>query len=191
MDASRIVVQPSNRGTGVAIIAALLQLSQSAPETIVGFFPSDHYFADDAAFGATVRAAIEVSRKQCDSILLIGAKPQWPEVEYGWIEPGASTISGNGTPLFNVSRFWEKPPLAAARQLMKAGGLWNTFVTIGCGSAFLQLLSHTAPSAVSRISQALKQVDLDSVYREIGVIDFSKDVLSRDQRQLLVIQDEV
>ncbi len=87
VDASRIVAQPSNRGTGVAIIAALLQLLKSEPGAIVGFFPSDHYFADDAAFATTVRSAIDVSRKHPDSIVLLGAKPQWPEVEYGWIEP--------------------------------------------------------------------------------------------------------
>ena len=191
VDVSRIVAQPSNRGTGVAIIAALLQLLKSAPGAIVGFFPSDHYFADDAAFGATVRSAIEVSREHRDSIVLIGAKPQWPEVEYGWIEPGALMTSGSGTPLFNVSRFWEKPPLATAHQLMKTGSLWNTFVTIGYGSAFLKLLTGTVPSAVSEISKALTKGDPDAAYRDMGAIDFSKHVLSQDQRQLLVIQDEV
>src|SRR6267142_2726692 len=191
VDASRIVAQPSNRGTGVAIIAALLQLLKLAPGALVGFFPSDHYFANDAAFGATVRAAIEVSRKHRDSIVVIGAKPQWPEVEYGWIEPGASMTTGSGIPLFDVNRFWEKPPLATAHQLMKTGGLWNTFVTIGYGSAFLRLLTGTVPSAVSEISTALTKGDPDAAYRDMGSIDFSKHVLSQDQRPLLVIQDEV
>jgi mannose-1-phosphate guanylyltransferase len=191
VDAGRIVTQPSNRGTGVAIITALLQLLKSAPRAIVGFFPSDHYFADDAAFGATVRSAIEVSRTHCDAIVLIGAKPQWPEVEYGWIEPGASLSTRNAARLFNVNRFWEKPPLAEARQLMKAGGLWNTFVTIGYASAFLKLLTRTIPKEVSEVSEALGKRDSDAAYLEMKTIDFSKDVLSRDQHQLLVIQDEV
>src|SRR6266436_7750082 len=191
VDASRIVAQPSNRGTGVAIIASLLQLLKYAPETVVGFFPSDHYFADDAAFRATVQSAIEVSRGHRDSIVLVGAKPQWPEVEYGWIEPGASMTTGSGIPLFNVNRFWEKPPLATAHQLMKTGGLWNTFVTIGYGSAFLKLLTDTVPSAVSEISKALMQRDPDAAYRDMEAIDFSKHVLSQNHRHLLVIQDEV
>jgi mannose-1-phosphate guanylyltransferase len=191
VDASRIVTQPSNRGTGVAIIAALLQLLKSEPGAIVGFFPSDHYFADDAAFATTVRSAIEVSRKHPDSIVLLGAKPQWPEVEYGWIEPGAAMTSGSGKPLFNVNRFWEKPPLAEARHLMKTGSLWNTFVTIGYGSAFLKLLTDTVPAAVSEISKALAQGDPEAAYRDLEAIDFSKHVLNRSQRQLLVMQDEV
>ena len=100
-------------------------------------------------------------------------------------------MTASGKPLFNVNRFWEKPPLAEALHLMKTGGLWNTFVTIGYGSAFLKLLTDTVPSAVSEISKALTQGDPDAAYRNMEGIDFSKHVLSRNQRQLLVIQDEV
>jgi mannose-1-phosphate guanylyltransferase len=99
---------------------------------------------------------------------------------FGWIEPGASMTTGSEIPLFNVSRFWEKPPLATAHQLMKTGGLWNTFVTIGYGSAFLKLLTGTVPSAVSEISKALTKGDPDAAYRDMGSIDFSKHVLSQD-----------
>jgi mannose-1-phosphate guanylyltransferase len=191
VDASRIVVQPSNRGTGVAIIAALLQLSKSAPGAIVSFFPSDHYFADDAAFRATVQSAIEVSRVQRDSIILVGAKPQWPEVEYGWSEPGASMEDGPGPFLFKVNRFLEKPQLAEARRLMETGGLWNTFVTIGHAKTFLTLLRDTVPYSVYEISNAFRQGGAKDAYRDMESIDFSKHVLSQTQRPLLVIQDEV
>ena len=189
VNASRIVAQPVNRGTGVAIITALLRLLEHDIDAIVGFFPSDHYFADDAAFAATVQSAVQISRKHYDSIVLIGAKPQWPEVEYGWIEPGALITNASRTPFFSVSRFWEKPHLARAHELMTVGGLWNTFVTIGRASAFLKLLSGTLLSAVTQIAEALKRGNMDIAYNNTRTIDFSRDVLSREQRQLLVIPD--
>src|ERR1700741_3940498 len=74
---------------------------------------------------------------------------------------------------------------------MKPGALWNTFVTFGYASAFLKLLTGTVPSVVSGISKALTHGDPDAAYRDMGAIDFSKHVLSQDQRQLLVIPDEV
>src|SRR6266436_4745009 len=113
VDASRIVAQPSNRGTGVAIIAALLQLLKSEPGAIVGFFPSDHYFADDAAFATTVRSAIEVSREHANSIVLLGAKPQWPEVEYGWIEPGRRLSRYGSDRLFKTCIEPESPSVVS------------------------------------------------------------------------------
>jgi mannose-1-phosphate guanylyltransferase len=189
IDSSRVVTQPANRGTGVAIIAALLQLLEHEVEAIVGIFPSDHYHADNAAFAANVKLAIDISNEHVDSVVLIGAKPEWPEVEFGWIKPGVSITNGTRTPLFAVSRFCEKPPLNEARNLMKNGGLWNTFVTIGRASAFLKLLRATVSPALTSIAEAVASGDLNSVYNEIETIDFSKHVLTREAGRLLVMAD--
>ncbi len=189
VDRSRLLEQPANRGTGVAIIAALLQVCNEERDAIVGLFPSDHYYTDDEAFAATVRRGIEVSAKHNESIVLIGAKPLSPEVEYGWIQPGAPLGNGSGTPVFGVNRFCEKPPLHEAHELMRQGGLWNTFVTLGRAGAFLELLSTRLVSAVEVISDALAAGDLETVYHEMDTIDFSKDVLSLDASNLLVVED--
>src|SRR5262245_17722328 len=89
----------------MAIIVALLRILQHDADAIVAFFPSDHFFADDAAFAATVQSAIGAARKHFESLILIGAKPRWPEVEYGCIELGASVTNGGRTLLLRVSRF--------------------------------------------------------------------------------------
>ena len=52
---SNLVVQPANRGTGVAIATAVLQILQHDRDAIVAFFPSDHYFADVAVFSSDSR----------------------------------------------------------------------------------------------------------------------------------------
>ena len=187
--ASTLVVQPANRGTGVAVTAAVLRVLQHDPEAIVAFFPSDHYFADDAGFQATVRSAIALATQQPESLILVGAAPRWPEVEYGWIEPGRGIMSADGISVRRVARFWEKPALGIARQLMHDGGLWNTFVTIGHSNAFLDLLMSTVPTVVSEIAASHACRDMDRAYRAIDLIDFSKHVLSPHAERLLVIPD--
>jgi mannose-1-phosphate guanylyltransferase len=189
VDSSRVLEQPTNRGTGVAIAAALLQLLEREVGATVGIFPSDHYYADNAAFTATVQSAIDISNEHNGSIVLIGAKPEWPEVEFGWIEPGASVTNGSCTPLFAVSRFCEKPPITEARKLMRRGGLWNTFISIGSAGAFLKLLSATVLPAMTSLAEAVARGELDSVYNEIETIDFSKHVLSMSTGGLLVMAD--
>jgi len=189
VDRANVLEQPANRGTAVAIISSLLQLLQYKPDAIVGIFPSDHYYADDDEFATTIKSAISVSKIHYDSIILIGAKPQWPEIEYGWIEPGPRIKNVCRSPVFTVSRFCEKPPLLEARDLMRKGGLWNTFVAIGRAGAFLNLLATTHMPAVTRVARAVAHRDLGSVYGEIDSIDFSRDVLSREPRSLLVMED--
>ncbi|HSO74574.1 MAG TPA: sugar phosphate nucleotidyltransferase [Blastocatellia bacterium] len=187
---SRVLTQPANRGTGVAIIVALLRILQYDADAVVAVFPSDHYFADEAAFAATVRSSLVAASTYTESVILIGAEPQGPEVGYGWIEPaGPFASSSHHPPLLRVSGFREKPPLATARELMKRGGLWNTFVTVGHARAFLELLRSTVPDAMVKIADALARDDLDAAYLDLDTIDFSMAVLSREPHRLLVIPD--
>ena len=188
VDPSDLLQQPANRGTGIAIITALLQRLDHEVDPMVGIFPSDHYYADNVAFAATVRAAISAS-SEYDSIVLIGAKPAWPEIEFGWIEPGVSVRNRAGRPLFGVRRFCEKPPLTRARTLMRNGGLWNTFVTIGRASAFVKLLRATVLPVMTSIADAVTRGDLDTIYKDIETIDFSKHVLTLGADGLLVMAD--
>jgi len=189
VDRANILEQPANRGTAVALIASLLQLLQFQPDAIVGIFPSDHYYANDGAFALIVKSAISVSKTHCDSVVLIGAKPEWPEIEYGWIDPGAAISNRCQPAIFAVNRFCEKPPLLEARDLMRRGGLWNTFVTIGRAGAFLNILATTAMPVLTRIAHGVAHRDLGSVYGDLDTVDLSRDVLSHQPRSLLVMED--
>jgi mannose-1-phosphate guanylyltransferase len=186
---SPILVQPQNRGTGVAIITGILRILQAQPDAIVALFPSDHYYSNDRAFRTAIRSALGFARTYSKSVILLGAEAHAPEVEYGWIEPGQLIGKVSGTRLFRVNRFWEKPSLSEAQSLLDARCLWNTFVTIGSGGAILNLLNAQVPDVVQHISQGLAKGALDATYRGVRAVDFSRDVLAREADRLLVLRD--
>jgi mannose-1-phosphate guanylyltransferase len=121
--------------------------------------------------------------------LIIGAPATYPEVEYGWIQPRPIVLQSRLNALQYVARFCEKPNLEEARSLQKSGCLWNTFVMVGSGYAFLGLLGATVPHLLAAIGDRFSAPDLDRVYREIEPIDFSKDVLSAAPDRLFVLRD--
>ena len=112
---------------------------------MVGFFPSDHYFADDEALVAHVDSAFEAAESSSGKVVLLGIKPSSPEVAYGWIEPGASLTNHPFGTVFEVSRFWEKPNLSLASALMERGCLWNSFLMVGRVDAYLSLIRRALP----------------------------------------------
>ena len=154
VDNSRIIPQPLNRGTGVAVAVALLHILQRDADAVVVLVPCDHYYSDAEAFARAVRSAISGAEQYPDSIVLVGAEAHYAEVEYGWIEPG-SALSDAPMPLLRVNRFWEKPSLPQARELLCRGCLWNTFVTVGHARTFLDLLCSQVPNVVLSINKAL------------------------------------
>lgn len=185
----RKLIQPSNRGTAPAIVLAVLKILRLDPDATIAIFPSDHHYNENRFFQSTVDRGLRLAKIYPDRILIVGAPPTYPEVEYGWIQPGAHVVDSPPNSLQYVLSFWEKPSLADAGALQKSGCLWNTFVTIGSGDAFLDLLVATVPNVVALIRKALSESILDRIYSEIQSADFSKHVLSLLPERLLVLCD--
>jgi mannose-1-phosphate guanylyltransferase len=188
-DSASLIAQPLNRGTAVAMTLALLHILRRDPGAVVGFFPCDHYYANEDSFRMTILSAAESATKYPESIVLVAAKAEYPEIDYGWIEPGSEVSLTSVGRLFRVRRFWEKPRLPQAQELWRKGCLWNTFVIVGGANAVLDLLCSQIPETTLSIMQAFADDALENAYRHLPAVDFSRDALAREPHRLLVLCD--
>src|SRR5271169_2599005 len=186
---SCVIEQPLNRGTGIAIILALLRILQHDHAALAAFFPCDHFYANHDSFRLTIESAVECAEHNPESIILVGADAEYPETDYGWIEPGVVVSNATVGPLSLVSRFWEKPPLQQAHALLRRGCLWNTFVTVGRATTFFEMLCSQVPEAVLAISRAMADNTLNAAFGSLDTVDFSRDVLANLPHRLLVLRD--
>lgn len=189
---SQRVVQPSNRGTAPGIVSGLLRIAQTDEEATVAVLPSDHQFSNEEAFAKNLESAFDIAEQERRSIIVLGAQPDSPETEYGWIQPGGAL---RGSELFRVERFHEKPSLQLAQCLLEGNSLWNTFVMVGSVRAFIEVVRSTIPELLSAFRAVLpfapKHIDVrvpDFLYELIPHTDFSRQVLSAATERLLVYQ---
>src|ERR1700692_782665 len=70
---SCVIEQPLNRGTGIAIILALLRILQRDHDALAAFFPCDHFYADHDSFRLTIGSAVECAEHNPESLILVGA----------------------------------------------------------------------------------------------------------------------
>jgi mannose-1-phosphate guanylyltransferase len=180
-----LLVQPSNKGTAPAIVYSLARLHEADSHAVVGFFPSDHHFADNGAFSDCVQQAFESAELHSNTVILIGVSPRQAETGYGWIEPGKPLMASGPGLVFGVRRFWEKPSRAVAIQLMRGGCFWNSFIMVGRVAAFLSLVGQATPSLLrsfQAISSACctnrEEASLLNLYAGISPSSFSTDVLA-------------
>ena len=131
---------------------AIVHVSQRDPEALIDFFPCDHHYSDQLSFRLTVRSAADCREQYRRSIILVGAEAEYPEIEYGWIEPGSAVSHATVRSLYRVNQFLEKPALPQARALLRNRCLWNTFVTMGTAATFLELLCSLVPVVVRSIT---------------------------------------
>ena len=194
---SCVLVQPQNQGTAPALLFSLLRLHQLDPQAIVAFFPSDHHFADGETLKAHVDSAFRTAEPFPGKVVLLGIAPSSPEVDYGWIEPGAPLTNNVSGAVFQVRRFWEKPSLSLASVLMERGCLWNSFVMVGRVDGFLSLIRRTLPSLFGPFESirpslftAKEPVELLDLYSIIRPSSFSSDVLAARPSSLAVLSCE-
>lgn len=181
-----LVVQPSNRGTGPGLMLPLAHVLVMDPQAHVVVLPSDHYVRDEVPFEHSIRAAVAASAEQ---IALVGAVPDHPETQYGWMVRGERP----GVDGHVVDRFCEKPPASVAAQLLRDGALWNTFVMAGSVQRFWELAAEHLPQQAARFAEYLDALHgplegaaLRALYARLPAADFSRDVLER-ARELRVV----
>jgi len=188
----RLLVQPENKGTAPGIIYPLIRIATESPDAVVAFFPSDHYFADDCKFMSYVETAFETAQRNPQKVTLLGISPEGPEVDFGWIEPSLLETRNAAAP---VLRFWEKPTPALARNLMKRGCLWNSFVMIGKVNAFLDMIRHALPDLLSYFEALVPVIgtpdefpNVQFLYSWLREINFSSEILALRPQDLRVIK---
>jgi mannose-1-phosphate guanylyltransferase len=187
---AHIFVQPQNRGTANGILFALLRLERLSPNATVTLLPADHYYRDERALTRALRAAVNIARQRPEESYLLGADPDGPDPELGYVLP-ASRI---GDVPAGIAGFKEKPSADYARELLSIGALWNLFILVGSIRAILALFEKDYASTVADMREALgreaggDRKALGNYYQNLAPLDFSRDILEIQATRLQIIR---
>jgi mannose-1-phosphate guanylyltransferase len=189
--AGNIIVQPRNCGTANGILLATLKILERDPLARIVFLPADHHVRDEAALASSLRDVATLLTRNPEELLLVGIEPEEADPELGYIVP-AKSGTGLARP---VERFVEKPQTSLARELLRGGALWNSFIFAACAPVLLGLLRQAQPAIVERLETALardarlgaRSLALDEAYADLPNIDFSRAVMQGAEASLRVI----
>ena len=176
-----VIIQPANRETGPGIFLPLMHIYKRAPEAIVAVFPSDHFILEEERFIDHVDLAVRAVSHDSSRIVLLGMEAQGPEVEYGYIH---GAVNPWGT--CSAASFVEKPDLAKARELVRAGGLWSTMIMVFKISTVLKMLQRLSPTTYLQFTRIFEAIGtpaegqvVESVYQTLEPMNFSKGFLEK------------
>jgi mannose-1-phosphate guanylyltransferase len=143
---ANLLVEPEGRDTAAAVAWATLMVSaRYGSQATVGFFPADHYIADEAEFNRTLAAAAALA-VATPSIVTLGIAPHFPATGYGYIQEGAAAGEFLGHRAARVSRFTEKPDRDTATEFLAQGNYtWNSGMFIFTAQTLLDEMQKHAP----------------------------------------------
>ena len=154
LPSQNLLIESEGRDTAAAVAWASLEIKQRYGEdAIIGFFPSDHWIADQKAFLHTLRAATELAAST-EAIVTLGIKPTFPSTGYGYIEQGENIGRFNDLPAYHVSRFTEKPNRETAETFLSTGRFsWNSGMFVFRSGVVLKELYTHAPEIIEPLEQ--------------------------------------
>jgi mannose-1-phosphate guanylyltransferase len=193
--AGTVLLQPKNMDTAAGVFLPLTYILAHDPDATVVVFPSDHFVWPAETFISAVDQAVWGSTFLGGRAVLLGAKPNSLELEYGWIEPGRSLHWSGKTPIKTVQQFIEKPSEAEARDYECRGSLWNTMVLAAEGRELWNLGKQCFPEIIAlfeRLKRAIGTAEemrvLDAIYDAMPRRNFSKHLLECVPERLGVME---
>ena len=184
-----LFVQPKHQGTAYEVLLALLMLeTRVCSSTAVLFLPADCVVNDEVVMTNSLASMAEWIVDDPEPIYLLGAVPQGPHDQLGYIVPWHDVmLMPTG-----VYEFVERPDVHRARKLINAGGLWNTFIFGGSLASLVQLFRPRFDATIAALRAALGSdhiaLDLVRAYNNLTCVDFSQDVLARQTGSLKVLR---
>ena len=169
-----ILSEPAARNTAPACALAAFLLEKTAPETVIGIFPSDHVVKNGARFADVIRAGIAVAGSG-DKIVVIGVPPTRAETGYGYIELGEKAEQSQSPSglisVRRVKRFTEKPHAALAEQFIALGNYaWNGGIFLWSARTLANAIREFSPAMaplLEKIAAAYGTPEFEGVFAEV------------------------
>jgi len=154
-----LLIEPEGKDTAPAVAWATLEVAKRHGEAVIaGFFPADHWLADEVGYRETLKAAAALATER-GAIATLGITPTFPSTGYGYIEQGDALGTYSSCPAYKVARFTEKPDQATAEDFIASGRFsWNSGMFIFPAGVMLQELDTYAP----QIMQPLRTQGVDA-----------------------------
>ncbi len=189
--ASNTAVQPVDRGTGVGVLQALLQIMRRDPGARVLLLPCERYVARDAVFEHALRQALAHVTAQPASAVLLGFRAESDDPGIGYVLPGEHTHGD----LRDVVDLVDKTTAARASDLVRRGALWSSSIVAASAAALLELYQRRHGGVVSAVRQYVEQrddpfFDAESAaadYARLPTLDLVRDVLRGQESALQVL----
>ncbi len=156
---AQLLAEPEGRDTAPAVAWTTYHLLQHyGEEAILGFFPADHWIADQAGFQQALLAAVEVATKE-QVIVTLGITPDYPSTGYGYIEQGEliGDFGAQAQAAYRVRRFTEKPQRELAQEFVDSEQFfWNSGIFIcPAGVMWREFETHAPTITQPLVEQSL------------------------------------
>lgn len=188
------ILETVKKDTAAAIGLSAVYLHKQNPHDIMTIAYADHYIQNEREYIRLLKMAEQQIRKNPSYSFLIGIRPTYPEIGYGYIKINKVFQQAGNDEIFFGQKFVEKPDLETARKYLKSWDyLWNSGMFCWRVDYLLSLFKKFLPDQyriLMKIQSALGTRDEKKVmareFKKIKPISIDYGIMEKT-RKILVI----
>ena len=176
-DLNNVILEPVSRNTAPAIALGIKYCIEKLgchKDEVIFISPSDHIIKPLERFVEYIGTAEKIAKQ--GYIVTFGIKPERSETGYGYIKAGKQWVNkpSEGSKVFEVERFVEKPDIAKARSYVESGDyFWNSGMFMFKATHYIKELEKFMPEMLASCKKAYGEAGRDNDFVRLESKAFS------------------
>lgn len=177
-----IIIEPFGRNTAPCIALSSIIINKYYPNCNILVLPADHLISKEDDFINIIEEASNYLRKNKESIITFGIRPNRPETGYGYIEVRDGECKG----VCKAIKFVEKPSYENALKYLSSGNyLWNSGMFLWNSLYIIELLREFLPKTYDALKDVISceyedlQTVIDDNYNKTDSISIDYGVMEK------------
>lgn len=190
-----VLVQPRNAGTAAGLFLPLTYIRARDPAGTVLIAPANQFVYPEDRLLGEILYALRAAEKAPAKVIVLAARPDGPERDYGWIKPDQELLRFGLRSIRAVNTFLHKPEPRLARLAYASGALWHTGIMAAQVETLWRLGRRVLPEMMmlfERLGAAINSPEephvLRDIYERMPVQSLSRDLLAPVPRAAAVME---
>lgn len=142
---ANIIAEPLGKNTAMAMALGALYISKIDPLAVIVNFASDHHVSDLRRFDSAIKTAVAAANIG-DHLVTIGVRPTFAHTGMGYIKTSHLFKRIDGSSVYTVEKFIEKPDAVTADKFLSVGGYyWNANLYTWRADSILRAIENYMP----------------------------------------------
>lgn len=188
--ADNIIIEPALRDTSSCIGLAAAIIEKRHPGEVMCIIYADHLIKDKKAFQEKLQVAAEVAEKE-ETLNIVEVTAKEPNTNYGYVKLGALSEKINGTEIYELDSFVEKPDEETAKKFIEAGNyLWNTGIYVWKAKTLLKHYEKLQPETFEKLKTMMEdEQTIPAIYPSLEKISIDYAIMEKvDQKEVRIIK---
>lgn len=178
--AENIIIEPALRDTASCIGLATALIEKKHPGEVIVIIYADHLIKNKTEFQSKVKIAAKIAEKE-NTLNIIEVKAETPNTNFGYVKMGDLTDNIDGTEVFMLDSFTEKPNLQKAKEFVESGKyLWNTGIYVWKADTLLKYYEKLQPDTHKKlIEMAQNKEKITELYPTLEKISIDYAIMEK------------